>query len=107
VAEVTVAALAYLPAILVVIGVAALLFGVRPGVSTVAWLVVAYAFFFGMFGALLNLPDVLADLSPFGHTIAMPLSSIEALPLIVLTALAVALTVAGSISFRQRDLDLR
>ena len=40
-----------------------------------AWFVVAYAFFFGMFGALLDLPDVFANLSPFGHTTAMPLSS--------------------------------
>ncbi len=104
--EVTVATLAFLPTVLVVIGVAAALFGLRPGVSTWAWFVVAYAFFFGFFGALLDLPDAFATLSPFGHTTAMPLSSIKALPLIVLTAIAAVLTVAGSINFRRRDLDL-
>ena len=104
--EVTLATLAYLPAVLVVIAVAAALFGLRPGASTWAWIVVAYAFFFGMFGALLKLPDLFADLSPFGHTIAMPLSSIEVLPLIVLTAIAAVLTVAGGLNFRRRDLDL-
>jgi ABC-2 type transport system permease protein len=98
--------LAYLPAVLVVIGAAAALFGLRPGLSTWAWFVVGYAFFFGMFGALLDLPALFADLSPFGHTTAMPLSGIEPLPLIALTAIAVILTVAGSISFRHRDLDL-
>ncbi len=106
VGEVIVAMLAYLPAVLVVIGVAAALFGLRSGVSTWAWFVVGYAFFFGMFGALLDLPGLFADLSPFGHTTAMPLSGIEPLPLIALTVIAVILTVAGSISFRQRDLDL-
>lgn len=104
--EVTVATLAYLPAVLVVIGLAAVLFGLKPTASTWAWAIVAYAFFFGMFGGLLDLPNIFADLSPFGHTTAMPLSSIEILPLVVLTALAAALTVAGSINFRRRDLDL-
>ncbi len=106
VAEVMAATLAFAPAVLVVIGVAAALFGLRPGVSSWAWLVVAYAFFFGFLGALLNLPDGFARLSPFGYTTAMPLSSITALPLVVLTVLAAALTVAGGISFRRRDLDL-
>jgi ABC-2 type transport system permease protein len=104
--EATVATLAYLPAVLVVIGLAAAVFGLKPAASTWAWSVVAYAFFFGMFGALLDLPNIFADLSPFGLTTAMPLDSIEVLPLVVLTAVAAALTVAGSINFRRRDLDL-
>ncbi|NIK59235.1 ABC transporter permease [Kribbella shirazensis] len=106
VAEATVATLAFVPAVLMVVGVAAVLFGLRPGASSWAWLVVAYAFFFGFFGALLDLPDGFAKHSPFGHTTAMPLSSIEALPLILLTAIAAVLTVAAGISFRRRDLDL-
>jgi ABC-2 type transport system permease protein len=104
--EVTVATLVYLPAVLVVIGLAAALFGLKPAASTWAWFVVAYAFFFGMFGALLDLPDIFADLSPFGHTTAMPLESIDLLPLAVLTVIAAALTVAGGLTFDRRDLDL-
>ncbi|WP_406054552.1 ABC transporter permease [Kribbella sp. NBC_00889] len=104
--EVIVATLAFLPAVLVVIAVAAALFGLRPGASTWAWFVVAYAFVFGFFGALLDLPDAFANLSPFGHTTAMPLSSIEAVPLILLTIIAAVLTAAGTTTFRRRDLDL-
>jgi ABC-2 type transport system permease protein len=55
---------------------------------------------------LSDLPALFADLSPFGHTTAMPLDSIEVMPLMVLTTIAAALTVAGSINFRKRDLDL-
>lgn len=104
--DVMVAMLSYLPGILVVIGIAAMLFAVRPAAATWAWLVVAYAFCFGMFGPLLDLPEFFAKLSPFGHTTAMPVSGIGVLPLIVLTAIAALLTVAGSINFERRDLDL-
>jgi ABC-2 type transport system permease protein len=106
VAEVTLATLAYLPAVLVVIGVTAALVGVRPAAATWAWVLVGYAFFFGLFGALLDLPALFTDLSPFSHTTVMPLANLEFAPLTVLTLVAAALTVAGSINFGRRDLDL-
>jgi ABC-2 type transport system permease protein len=103
--EVTLATLAYLPAVMVVAGLAAALFGVRPALSSLAWIVVGYGFFFGMFGALLDLPDVVSDLSPFAHTTPMPLADLPLVPLAVLIALAVVLAVAGGNWFRQRDLE--
>jgi ABC-2 type transport system permease protein len=103
--EVTVATLAYLPAVMVVAGIAAALFGIRPAVSTVAWIVVAYGFFFGMFGALLDLPDIITDLSPFAHTTPMPLADLPLAPLAVLAGLAVVLAVAGGTWFRRSDLE--
>lgn len=105
--EVLVATIAFLPPVLVVIGLAAALFGLRPAVSAWAWLLVAYAFFFGMFGALLGLPDVFNDLSPFSHLTVMPLTNLEALPLVALFAIAAALALVGGLLFSKRDLDLR
>ena len=103
--EVTVATLAFLPAVLVVVGVAALLFGIRPGASALAWLLLGYAFFLGMFGALLKLPGFVADLSPFSHLTVMPLRDLEPLWLAVLIVIATALTTIGAALFRRRDLD--
>jgi ABC-2 type transport system permease protein len=105
VAEVTLGTLAFLPAVMVVAGVAAALFGLRPAAATLAWIVVAYAVVFGMFGALLNLPDLIADMSPFAHTTAMPLADLPLAPLALLTVLAAVLAITGSISFRRRDLE--
>ncbi|TCC32145.1 ABC transporter permease [Kribbella sindirgiensis] len=103
--EVTVATLAYLPAVMVVAGLTGALFGVRPGLSSLAWIVVGYGFFFGMFGALLDLPDIVSDLSPFAHTTPMPLADLPLAPLAVLTALAAVLVIAGNLSHRNRDLE--
>lgn len=104
--EVTLATMAFLPAVLVVIGVAAALFGVRPGWSVWVWLLVGYAFFFGMFGALLDLPDFIADVSPFSHLTVMPLDQLDAVPLIALAVIAAGLITVGRALFQHRDLDV-
>ncbi|MFI7068428.1 ABC transporter permease [Kribbella sp. NPDC050124] len=103
--EVTLGTLAFLPAVAVVAGLTAALFGLRPGLAALAWIVVAYAVFFGMFGALLDLPAWVTDLSPFAHTTAMPLEDIPLAPLAILTALAAALALTGSTLFHHRDLE--
>lgn len=104
--EVTLATMAFLPAVLVVIGVAAALFGIRPGWSVWAWPLVGYAFFFGMFGALLDLPDFIADISPFSHLTVMPLDQLDAVPLIALVVIAAGLITVGRALFQHRDLDV-
>ncbi|MGC4942252.1 ABC transporter permease [Kribbella sp. DT2] len=105
VGEVLLATLAFLPPVLVVIGLAAALFGLRPGLAVWAWLLVGYAFFFGMFGALLDLPSLVANLSPFNHLTVMPLAGLEAAPLVIITAIALALGLLGRTLFQRRDLD--
>ncbi|GAA1619656.1 exporter of polyketide antibiotics [Kribbella sancticallisti] len=106
VGQLVVGSLAFLPAVLVVGGLAAALVGIRPGVAAGAWILVAYAVIFGMFGPLLDLPAMFADVSPFGHTTIMPLSSLRVLPLAVLVVVAGALVAAGRVTFRRRDLEL-
>jgi ABC-2 type transport system permease protein len=90
----------------VVLGVAALLFGLLPRATGAAWAVVVYGFMMGTFGALMDLPDVAFDLSPFEHAARMPLEEFEFVPVAVLTAIAVALAAAGLAAFRRRDLDV-
>jgi ABC-2 type transport system permease protein len=97
------AALVQLPAVLVVVGVAAALVGLVPRLAPLAWLVVVWALIVGIFGALLNLPDWAVKLSPFGWVPKVPAEDVAVLPLVGLLVVAVALVTAGLVGFRQRD----
>lgn len=103
VAELTVDGLSYLPALLVVAGVAVLLFGAAPRWTAGSWLVLAACFVIAMFGTLLDLPQWVVDLSPLQHVPPVPASDLRALPLVALTAVALALVGAGLVAFRRRD----
>ncbi|CRK53445.1 Anibiotic ABC transporter efflux pump [Rhodococcus sp. RD6.2] len=99
------AALAFVPAILVVVGVAALLFGGLPGWSVgLSWGVLAVCLVFGLLGPLLGIPDAVRDLSPFAHIPAVPAEDIAAIPLIVLTLIALVAGAVGVALFRRRDI---
>ncbi|CAM3505295.1 ABC transporter permease [Occultella aeris] len=98
------AALAYLPAVLVMAGLALALFGLAPAFAGLAWVLVAWVVFVGWVGALLNLPDVLVGLSPVDRTPTVPVEAADAGPLLVLTAIGAVLTVAGLLGVRRRDI---
>jgi ABC-2 type transport system permease protein len=103
--DVTAAHLNHVPPILVVLGVAAMLFGLAPRAMGAAWAVIAYGFFVGTFGALMNLPDVVFDLSPFEHPARMPLEEFEFVPVAVLVAIAAGLAAIGLVAFRRRGVN--
>lgn len=92
------------PAVLVVLGLAALLFGFAPRLIGVTWLVVGYSMFAGSFGGLLNLPQWALDLSPFAHPAAMPLEDFALQPVLVLVAIAGAGIALACVGFRRRDI---
>jgi ABC-2 type transport system permease protein len=102
--EVTAAYLNHIPSILVVLGAAALLFGLAPRWQGLAWAVVGYGFIVGTFGPVLKFPDWLFDLSPFEHAARMPTDSFETLPVVVLALIAAALAAIGLVAFRRRDI---
>ncbi|ASU80058.1 hypothetical protein CDG81_19340 [Actinopolyspora erythraea] len=97
------AALAYLPAVWVLAGLATLLFGLLPALTGLSWLVLAGIVFVGMFGPLLRLPDWAADISPFAHVPTLPTEEFAPAPLLALTATAVSLTAVGIAAYRRRD----
>ncbi|MGF1654068.1 MAG: ABC transporter permease [Actinomycetales bacterium] len=99
--------LAYLPAIWVVTGVTALVVGLLPRAApAIAWAVVAYLGVVTFFGDSFELPDWARALSPTDHVPRVPLDDVSVAPLAVLTAVAVAATVAGLAAYRRRDLGL-
>ncbi|NLE82447.1 MAG: anibiotic ABC transporter [Rhodococcus sp.] len=103
--DLTVAALVFVPAILVVVAVVMLLFGALPALATgLSWAVLAVCLIAGMLGPLLGLPDAVHDISPFSHIPAVPAADVTAGPLIVLTVIALVLGAVGVAMFRRRDL---
>lgn len=102
--EMTLAALAQVPVLWLVVGLAMTLFGLLPRATALVWAVLAYAVTIGVFGGLLGLPDWTFDLSPYEHAPRLPAEELTAAPLVSLTAVAVGLTVVGLAVFRRRDL---
>lgn len=99
IARLTLAALAFLPAMAVMAGVAALAAAVRhPGIG---WLAVTFVVAALYLGALLRLPRWLIEASPVGRTTAP--SSVSVVALSVMVAVAVAVTLAAGFIYRRRD----
>ena len=100
----TVAMLNYLPAVLVLIGVAAALVGRFPGATGLAWVALGIGFVVAMFGPLLGLPDWVLRVSPFQNVALVPAEGVAPAPLFALVALGVVLLVAGLATYRRRDI---
>ena len=100
----TAASLAYLPAVWVVLGVAVTLIGLAPRAVSAVWGVWALCLVLAYFGTLIDFPAAVRDLSPFEHVPLVPAGDVEATPLAITLAAAVALVVAGTIGFRRRDI---
>jgi ABC-2 type transport system permease protein len=98
--------LAYLPAVWVVVGVVVAAFGLAPRAVAVGWLVLAYGVFVGLLGGVLDLPDVVRNLSPFDHVPQLSADTLAATPLVVLLTLAAALIAAGLAGLRHRDIEM-
>jgi ABC-2 type transport system permease protein len=97
------AALANIPGVWLVVGIAVALFGLAPRALPVVWVVLAYAVTVWMLGGFLQFPEWMYDLSPFGHS-ELPAQDLTVAPF-VLGGLAAALIGLGLVGVRRRDLD--
>lgn len=108
VGDVVVAHLNMVPAVLVVLGACALLFGWAPQLlSPVGWALVAVMVFVGNFAALLDLPEWVVDLSPLSHPAQAPAEDLRVAPLLVLAALAAVGVTLGLVGLRRRQIGVR
>jgi ABC-2 type transport system permease protein len=98
------AGLDYLPAELVLAGLALALFGLWPRGFALAWAGYAAATFIALLGPGLKLARWLLDLAPTTHVGNPPLGRADAGGLAVLAALAIGLVLIGFIAFRRRDI---
>jgi ABC-2 type transport system permease protein len=102
--RVTGAAFATVPAMLVVIGLAAALVGFLPQNAPVIWAVLGYSVAVGQVGPLLKFPTWALKTSPFGNIPPLPGSHVSAAPILVMSSVGVVLLVLGLVGFRRRDI---
>src|SRR6185503_16175864 len=95
----TLAGLAFVPAMAVLAGVAAVAVAVRR--PWIGWLAVTFVVVSLYLGALLRLPRWLIDLSPIGRT-TVP-TDFPAIALTVMVVVAAALTLCAGWIYRSRD----
>jgi ABC-2 type transport system permease protein len=96
--------LVYLPAVLLLAALAALLHGWAPGWGKVVWVVLAVWFVLDYLGGLLHVPDWLVKSSPFAHIPEVPVAALTWTAPLVITALCLLLVAAGVAGFRRRDI---
>jgi ABC-2 type transport system permease protein len=93
-----------LPAVLILAGIAVALFGLVPRVAVgLTWFGFALSFVLGPYGALLGVPEGLQEISPFSHVPTVPAEA-TAGPIVLMSAIALALGAAGLVAFRRRNL---
>ena len=98
------AAVVYYPAVLVMIGVAAVLMGCVPRLHSLIWLYVLYSFVVIYLGGVFQFAGWVGKLSPYGHIPELPVAEMEVVPISILTALAIALMAIGVIGYNKRDI---
>ncbi|TIC87799.1 ABC transporter permease [Nocardioides sp. GY 10113] len=97
-------ALMYVPAVLVLSGLARLLYGAAPRRLLIGWLALAFCVVVLMFGDFLKFPGWLVDLSPFHHLPLVPAEDFDAVPVLAVALVATLLSFAGQMAFRRRDI---
>jgi ABC-2 type transport system permease protein len=98
------AAVAQLPAALVLTGLTILVYGLYPRAAVASWASLVGFMLIGQFGPLLGLDQWVMDLSPYGQLPRLPGADWHPLALACLTATAVLLAAVGAIGFRRRDI---
>jgi ABC-2 type transport system permease protein len=105
VGDLTVAALAHVPAALVFVAVTAVVLAALPAATTLlGWGLLTVGLVFGQLGDLLRLPEWLQAASPFYHSSAMPLEQFDAGAAGILLVVTAVLTGAATVLYRRRDL---
>ncbi|RXS72041.1 ABC transporter permease [Streptomyces sp. TM32] len=98
------AALAQVPAVWTLTGLAVLAFGLLPRATTAVWALVGGCLTLGWVGPSLDVPRWAMDLSPYGHLPKLPGADATAAPFLWLLALSALFTAAGLVGVRRRDL---
>ncbi|WP_179394865.1 ABC transporter permease [Lacticaseibacillus absianus] len=94
----------YAPALIATFGVAALLVGLLPKWQNLAWALPAYGFFSLYLGSLMDFPKWAQQLTPYGWVNNVPLRQVQWGPAAWMTALGLALLIAGYLAYARRDL---
>ncbi len=98
------AALVYLPAIWAMIGLTVLLIGIAPRWTNLTWAYLIYSFVVVYLGRLLEFPEWMSNLSPYGHIPQLPVEEMDFMNISFVTLVALGLTIIGFIGYNRRDI---
>jgi ABC-2 type transport system permease protein len=98
------AALAQLPAVWVLAGLAALLIGFLPRFAAAAWGLLGAFLLLSLVGTALRWNDVVLGISPFQHLARLPGGTFSVTPVVWLVAIALVAGVGGLAALRRRDI---
>lgn len=102
--RVTVAALAYVPATLVLGAVAVALVGWLPRAAMAAWAAMAFCFVVGWLGEVLGFPQWVGNVSPYTHVDLVPAQPMAWAAALWMAAIAVGLVTMGLTKLSNRDI---
>ncbi len=99
------AVVVYYPALLVMIGLSVFLMGFKPKLLGLSWLYLGYSFLVIYLGELLDIPEEMAAITPFGHIPQLPIEEMNYFALVILPAIALLLVVIGMMGYQRRDIE--
>lgn len=103
VGDLVLASLAYLPATLLFGAITFCLFGLLPRLAGLTWIFLGWTAFVLFLGELLGLPDWARGISPIWHTPLVPEAELNAVPLLIMTAVSAVSVAIGLLGFSRRD----
>lgn len=96
--------LAYVPPIWILVGLAAALIAFAPKRAGLVWLYLGYVFFTDYFGNLLQLPEWMPKLTPWGYIPQVPLEKLGVGTILSILLIAGLLVTSGFYGYRKRDI---
>lgn len=94
----------YIPALLFFLSVSTLLIGLMPRLAWLSYVYLALCFFESYLGRLIDLPQLVHDLSPYYHVVKYPVEGLKWEPSLGLMGLFLVFTLMGFHSYSRRDL---
>lgn len=98
----------YIPALLVMLGIASLIIGFLPRMTSIIWVYFGFTFFVTFLGRLPDLmPEWVVKLTPFGYIPNLPIEKFDAANLgilLIMSGIALGMMAAGVRGFGKRDI---
>lgn len=101
--EVLAGSAALIPGVVFLAGLTVFLYGLAPRLQALCWLVLGWALFCAWFAAIVDLPEKVAKVQPWGYLPKLPAESMRWQPIVVETAIGVLLLAIGMVAYRRRD----
>ena len=100
------AALVYLPALWLMIGLTLIFVGYLPKQANLIWVYYGYTFFIMFIGRMGIFPDWVVYTTPFGFIPQLPMDDIQVMPLLLLSLVSLGLFSLGILGYRKRDINV-